>query len=174
MVLRHTVPLCGERLLVDSSVRCLWLFSLTARRNLRVCNDVGMERMVKGFNCAWVPKKSRCQVTYFTYLSSGRWLSYTPSVECVVGWAMGKHSLFSKFLPFSDYVTTRKKRYQALPGFPYCDGKLSGAWERSYNFCCLQALCKHWNLAVALHNYLATIPGLLSPNPVEGLVKLLT
>ena len=38
-------------------------------------------------------KEPRCQVTYHTYLASGRRLSYTPSVERVGGLKYAKRSL---------------------------------------------------------------------------------
>ena len=39
--------------------------------------------------------KPRYQVTYHMYLASGRWLSYTPSVEHVVGWKYMKRSMLA-------------------------------------------------------------------------------
>ena len=64
----------------------------------------------------------RYQVAYYTYLASGRQLLYTPSVERVVGWriCVMQPVTSANFLPFSDYIISPEKRYQALPAFPYC------------------------------------------------------
>jgi len=44
-----------------------------------------------------------------------------------------KCSLFCKFLPFSDYLSSHEKRYQAIPLLRTAsDRKLGGAWERGY------------------------------------------
>ena len=66
----------------------------------------------------------RYQVNYHTYmyLANGRWLSYTPSVEHVVSWTIRETQ------PFSDYIISREKRYQALSVFPYCKRQKAGWW----------------------------------------------
>jgi len=50
-------------------------------------------------------KEPRYQVTYHTWIAGRRQLSYTPSVERVVGCKYTKCSLLvQQILPFSDYV----------------------------------------------------------------------
>jgi len=56
------------------------------------------------------------QVTYHTYLASGRRLPYTPSINHVVGWYYAKHSLFCRFSPFSNYVMLT---WEKIPGSPH-------------------------------------------------------
>ena len=65
----------------------------------------------------------RYKVAHHTYLASGRRLSYTLSVECVVDCQYVKHSLLVRQI----FVTcSREKRYQALPAFPYCKRRKAG------------------------------------------------
>ena len=56
------------------------------------------------------------------YLASGGRLSYTPSVERVVGWTIHENVAcsFWKFHHFPITSCSRDKRYQALPAFLYC------------------------------------------------------
>ena len=84
-------------------------------------------------------KEPRYQVAYHTYAASGRRLSnsYTPSVECVVGWKYAKRSLFGKFSPLSDYVMlTWEMIYQALPALPYWNLVMyrHSSWEKDWGF----------------------------------------
>ena len=61
-------------------------------------------------------KEPRYQVTYSTYLATGGRLSYTPSVECVIGWRYVKHSLLTlQISPFYDYVMLT---WEKIPGSP--------------------------------------------------------
>ena len=64
-------------------------------------------------------KKSQDTKQTATCLASRRWLLYTPSVEHIIGWVIRE-------TPFSDYVTSREKRYQDLSTFPYCKRRKAG------------------------------------------------
>ena len=48
-------------------------------------------------------------------LASGRWLSYTPSIECAVSWTICAWNAAWKFSPFSDYVMLM---WETIPTFP--------------------------------------------------------
>ena len=65
-------------------------------------------------------KEPTYQVTYHAYLASERRLSYTPSVECVVGWKYAKMQPISSATIFWLHYAHVRKRYQALPTFPNC------------------------------------------------------
>ena len=56
------------------------------------------------------------------YLASGGQLSYTPSVERVVGWTILETQPVRSeiFLPFQIMSCSHEKIDQALPAFPYC------------------------------------------------------
>jgi len=80
-------------------------------------------------------KEPRYKVAYHTYLASGRRLSYTLSVEHVVGWKYVKRSL----LVWQIFATcwlrhahVRKDTRLSLLFHTVSDGKLGGAWERGY------------------------------------------
>ena len=63
-------------------------------------------------------KEPRYKVAYHTCLASGRWLSYTPSIDLVVGWKYAKRSLLvRKFSPFSDYVMLTWEKISGSPCF---------------------------------------------------------
>ena len=68
------------------------------------------------------------QVTYHTYLASGRRLSYTPSVECIVGWTICKTQ---PVLPF--FLITSSKDTRLSPLFRTArDRKLGGPLALKY------------------------------------------
>ena len=75
------------------------------RKGLIVCGHTGL-RTAK--------ELLKYLVNYHTYLTSGRRLSYTPSVECVVGWIIRETQPVSS-ANFHNYVISCEKRYQALP-----------------------------------------------------------
>ena len=57
-------------------------------------------------------KEPTYQVTYHSYLSSGEWLSYTPSVEHAVGWNNAQDAAcYEKFRYFPITSCSREKRY---------------------------------------------------------------
>ena len=62
-------------------------------------------------------KEPMYQVTYHTYLASGGRLSYTPSIERVVGWRYVKRILLIlQISPFFDYVMLT---WEKIPGSPH-------------------------------------------------------
>ena len=103
-------------------------------------------------------KEPRYQVTYHTYLASGRRLSYTPSVECVVGLKYAKSSLLvlQNFAIFRLRHAHVRKDTRLSTAFPYCKRRKAGrglgtrlqklevakAWEQSYTLTQVARLCR--------------------------------
>ena len=56
---------------------------------------------------------------YYTYLASGRWLSYRWSFEYVVGWIVCR-TLPSHSESFSNLSCSHEERYRASPALAYC------------------------------------------------------
>ena len=73
-------------------------------------------------------KEPRYQVTYHTYLASGRRLSYTPSVERVVGLKYAKRSLLvlQNFAIFRLCHAHVRKDTRLSTAFPYCKRRKAG------------------------------------------------
>ena len=73
-------------------------------------------------------KEPRYQVTYHTYLASGRQLSYTPSIERVVGLKYVKRSLLvvQNFAIFRLRHTHVRKDTRLSTAFPYCKRQKAG------------------------------------------------
>ena len=73
-------------------------------------------------------KEPRYQVTYHTYLASRRQLSYTPSVERVVGLKYAKRSLLvvQNFAIFRLRHTHVRKDTRLSTAFPYCKRRKAG------------------------------------------------
>ena len=73
-------------------------------------------------------KEPRYQVTYHTYLASGRRLSYTPSVERVVGLKYAKRSLLvlQNFAIFRLRHAHVRKDTRLSTAFPYCKRRKAG------------------------------------------------
>jgi len=86
-------------------------------------------------------KEPRYQVTYHAYLASKRRLSYTPSVECVVGWKYAKCNLLvlQIFAIFWWHYAHVRKDTRLSPLFcTASNGKLGGARERGYKSSTMQ------------------------------------
>ena len=73
-------------------------------------------------------KEPRYQVTYHTYLASGRRLSYTPSVERVVGLKYTKRTLLvlQNFTIFRLRHAHVRKDTRLSTAFPYCKRRKAG------------------------------------------------
>ena len=73
-------------------------------------------------------KRAKYQVTYYTYLASSRQLSYTPSIVRVAGWTIREMQPISSanFHHFPIMSSHMRKRYLALPAFPYCKRQKAG------------------------------------------------
>ena len=73
-------------------------------------------------------KEPRYQVTYHTYLASGRRLSYTPSVERVVGLKYAKSSLLAlqNFAIFRLHHAHVRKDTRLSTAFPNCKQRKAG------------------------------------------------
>ena len=81
------------------------------------------------------PEKSEDigQLTTHVHLANGGLISYTPSVEGIVGWT--KHKMLPYWSinsgPISIASWSREKRYQVLPTYTYL--RAGVAWERGYS-----------------------------------------
>ena len=63
-------------------------------------------------------KEPRYQVNYHMYPASGTVVHTKHWVCSQLNNTQNAACIFCKFLPFSDYIISREKRYQALPAFP--------------------------------------------------------
>ena len=94
-------------------------------------------------------KRARYQVAYYTFLASGRRLSYTPSVKRVVNWTIHKTQPFSSanfrhFLITSSHV---RKDTRLSPLFRTAsDGKLGRAWVWDYSMILKGKCCSVWKM----------------------------
>ena len=85
----------------------------------------------KGFivrGCTGPRIAKTAKLPYHVYLASGRWLSYTPSTEHVVGQTICKTQPVSlaNFCHFPITSCLHEKRYPALPAFLYCKRQKAG------------------------------------------------
>ena len=93
-------------------------------------------------------KEPRYQVAYHTYLASGRWLSYTPSVERVVSWKYAKCSLLVQqiFTIFWLRHAHVRKDTRLSPLFRTAsNGKLGRAWVQGYVD--VVSFCVNWHIS---------------------------
>ena len=80
-------------------------------------------------------KEPRYKVAYHTYIASGKWLSYTLSVEHIVGWKYAKCSMLVRQIFTTCWLRHAhvRKDTRLSPLFRTAsDRKLGGAWERGY------------------------------------------
>ena len=73
-------------------------------------------------------KEPRYHVNYHMYPASGRRLSYTPSIECVVSWTIHKTQpvYFANFCHFP--ITSSHMRKDTRLSLLFLNGKLGRAW----------------------------------------------
>ena len=72
--------------------------------------------------CKFVRKRAKVVATYYMYLAIGGRISYTPSVEHIVGWTMHKTLPFcpkTLDLFWLHHAHMRKGTYQGLPTYTY-------------------------------------------------------
>ena len=132
-------------------------------------SDVRIERMVERV-WLWVgargpeqQKEPTYHVIYCTYLTTGGWLLYTPSIECVVSWTIRETQSVSSenFRHFSIMSCSREKRYQALPAFSYCKQQKAGpglGTRLLTNHTCIHSLIPRppggaWEWGYCMHRY---------------------
>lgn len=77
-------------------------------------------------------KQPRYQATYHIYLASERQLSYTPSVECVVGWTIRLLVLQNSVIFWLLHAHRRKDTKLSQLSHTTGDRKLGEAWEQGY------------------------------------------